>query len=475
MLRFGRKGAQVLGAALMAASGVGLLNVATATAHADPAYSYGASNASQGIVVVGSDTIQDLMDGFMGANNNKTYAGLIDVNNFQIASFDAVEPGTGVNGAQPVYGCIITKLNMPTIDRPNGSGSGLQAYSDALQGKSWPNNTDTTANGPSNGVQGITGQPATCNQNGGAAGGVPLPGSVIDVSRSSSGPGNVNTGDQLRFVPFARGALGVVCYDATTHAGTANDACNVTTAELQSAYTGGGTFTDAAGDTVGVCTPQPGSGTYKSWATDMDPSASASAAQAAETAAGVASGCNAGTPNYLIEEHNGNAFLVRVQALISGGSGIKAWVYPMDFSQWTAQADGANVDRSANLRALSPFSGSPAGGQATIDGVAPTTGSAPNITINTNFYEGVGTTINYGRDMYIVVSTPALTGTSKSGGNVDLQNMFGSTPTSPLNQEPGGVAVICQAAAQNLIHQFGFDTTLQAGHTCGVGLPSSYY
>jgi hypothetical protein len=468
MVRFGRKGVSVLGALVMGASGVGFLSAATVSAHADPAYSFGASNAAQVLAGAGSDTIQDVVNGFAGADNNKPYPPLLDVNNFQIASFDAVEPGTGVNGAPPVLGCIVTKPGGALFDRPNGSGNGLQMLSDALGTHNWPNSTDATTNAPAGGVQGSAGQPAACNQNAGAAGGVPIPGTAIDFARSSSGAGSSAGGDQLRFVPFARDGVSVICYDATTHANSAGDACHPTTAELNTGYTSAtGTFTDGAGDTVGVCIMQPGSGTAKFWG-GLPGMGSAAGNQTAAAA----SGCNAG--GFIIEEHNANEFFTRVTGLITGGSAIKAWVMPMSAAQWIAQGNGTAFDRSNQLRAVG-LAASPAGGMAPIDGVTPVNGAFPAATPNPAFYAGTGTVDNYGRDVYIVVSTPALTGTNKTGGVAAIQNMFGSTPTSPLNAEPGGVAVICQAAAQNEVKSFGFDTTLAAGHTCGVGIASSYF
>src|ERR1700743_2486058 len=65
---------------------------------------------------VGSDTIQDVMNGMGSA---------VPV----IGSYDAVDPATQVAG-----GNIQTKAGGPSYIRPNGSGGGVKALSDSLEG-----------------------------------------------------------------------------------------------------------------------------------------------------------------------------------------------------------------------------------------------------------------------------------------------------------------------------------------------------
>jgi len=457
MPRLGRRTGQIFGVALMLASGIGLANVATTAAHADPAYSFGLGNSANVLTGVGSDTIEDILAAYTGADNGISYPALIDKNNVQLASFNAVVPGTF--GQPPTLGCIITKPNGPLIDRPNGSGAGQKALSDELQGVAWPQ----AGQGSSSPAQ-----PATCNQ----AGGSPVPlGNAIDFARSSSGP-STSSPDQLRFVPFAHDALGVACYDSYGHS-SAGDACHVTTAQLQSGYsnTVAGTFTDTNGDLVGVCMVNPNSGTAKFWGTN--PNGPINVSLATEQSAATASGCGS-----TLEEHNGNGFynaVNNVTGFASQAGKPKAWVVPLSSGQWIAQFNGVSFDRNNMLRQT--IAGVSMG-EAVIDGNAQNVANGQLLAPNSTFY---GT--SYGRDVYVVVSTTALTQTALHGGVADIQLMFGNSPSatapftpgnSPLDTNTNGGAVICKTTAQSEAVTFGLETTLVAGHSCGVGLPSPF-
>ena len=109
MLRFGRKAGQLLGAALMLASGAGLANVAATSAHADPSWSYGLGNSAKVLTGVGSDTIEDVLAAYNGEDNGLPYPALVDANHFTItrsldAPVDRVWEIIGNPGASPGRG-----------------------------------------------------------------------------------------------------------------------------------------------------------------------------------------------------------------------------------------------------------------------------------------------------------------------------------------------------------------------------------
>ncbi|MCU0311593.1 MAG: hypothetical protein MUE36_11720, partial [Acidimicrobiales bacterium] len=82
-----------------------------------------------GLVGVGSDTTQGLMNAYAGFSNGINYTPLqssVASGQRQIVSFDATNPSaTGDR-------CITTKVKSATIYRPNGSGSGRNALSRSI-------------------------------------------------------------------------------------------------------------------------------------------------------------------------------------------------------------------------------------------------------------------------------------------------------------------------------------------------------
>ncbi|MET8955970.1 Ig-like domain repeat protein [Streptomyces sp. NPDC004393] len=171
------------------------------------------------LVGVGSDTTQDVLNALAGDTvNGKSYAAsaVKSADGAGIASYDAIEPGTGSTTSH-----IQTRTNGPSFLRPNGSGKGRLALSESLTGDKFPD---------SSGV-GIQGQ--------------------VDFARSSSGPST--SGTAFTYIPFARDAVGVAVK------GSALD--TLTVDQLHDIYSG--TLTTVNGQTVHPKIPQSGSGTRK--------------------------------------------------------------------------------------------------------------------------------------------------------------------------------------------------------------------
>jgi hypothetical protein len=140
--------------------------------------------------------------------------------------------------------CITPKINGATFTRPNGSGGGIKALSDAFNSVGWTGSTYTDSAGVAH----------TCS-----AANISLSG-LVDFARSSSGPaGSSNNG--LTWVPFARDAVSFAYYNP----GSATTVTSLTKAQLTALYTSSsGTILDTAtGTTIGACSLQGNSGTWK--------------------------------------------------------------------------------------------------------------------------------------------------------------------------------------------------------------------
>jgi len=178
---FGHRTARLKSLAVVGTISLGFAGAAFAAAtpaSADPAFSY---------VMVGSDTIQDVMNGFAFATGGETGGGYI-------ASYDAVDPVLGppptgtFQTITPSKNVGQTSQTSCSFSRPNGSGQGLGAI-------------DYSFN------------PGSSLLTSGATG--PQPG-CVDIARSSSGPGSgitaPNLGAQdtaggLIYIPFALDAV----------------------------------------------------------------------------------------------------------------------------------------------------------------------------------------------------------------------------------------------------------------------------
>ncbi|MEU2621740.1 Ig-like domain repeat protein [Streptomyces sp. NPDC007157] len=191
--------------------------VAGGIALASPAVADPDASAFRQLVGVGSDTTQDVLNALAGDTVNSTSYSATAVkstNGARIASYDAIEPGTGATGTK-----ITTRSGGTTFLRPNGSGAGRTALSQSLTG-------DLDASGAS-----VKGQ--------------------VDFARSSGGPSN--SGTALTYIPFARDAVGVAVK------GSALD--TLTVQQLHDIYIG--RLTVVNGQTVHPKIPQQNSGTRK--------------------------------------------------------------------------------------------------------------------------------------------------------------------------------------------------------------------
>ncbi|MFE2430951.1 Ig-like domain repeat protein [Streptomyces sp. NPDC059373] len=209
-MRSTRLTAAILAAAVATASGIALASPASA----DPT----PAGTFRSLVGVGSDTTQDVLNALAGDTVNGTsYAATaVKANGNGVASYDAVEPGTGSTTST-----ITTRSGGNAFLRPNGSGAGRTALSSSLTNGLYP-----------------------------LAGGVNV-GGQIDFGRSSGGPSV--SGTALTYVPMARDAVGVAVLGSALQ--------NLTIAQLHDIYAG--TLTTVNGQTVHPYIPQTGSGTRK--------------------------------------------------------------------------------------------------------------------------------------------------------------------------------------------------------------------
>ncbi len=429
MINLRRRSVRLVGAGLLAATSLGVLGVVAnvGTVHADPAWEEAGSKGPR--AGVGSDTIEAIFDAYTGeepysptTGNAIFYAPLHSsaaTNNTPVQSFDAIDHANGGTSAAP--GCIPTKINGPLFDRPNGSSNGITALNDANTGALWQASTGSCSPATS-----LTGQ--------------------VDFARSSRGPKDT-TGNNMTWIPFAEDGVAYAYFDNNT-----GEAGNLTTAQLQALYNGTtsagqpgpGQIALGNGHIVKACIMQAGSGTRSFWETALG-----------VTDANVVTSTNAttcGSANE-IEENSGNSFLARAQAL--GGTNVD-YVIPMSAGAFASQANGAAIDQSANLRTAE--STTPLSGLGEPDSVAPLTLSGGVFSPNTNYYQGIGTTVHYNRNMYVVVWTTKL-GPTSSGGDSVIKSLFS-----------GSTSAICSTAAQNTAHTFGFDslTGTNGEPTCGA-------
>jgi hypothetical protein len=383
---------------------------------------------------VGSDTIEALFDAYNGQEPYSPttatphyYTPLqATTQHIGISSFDAIDHAN--NGTSSAPGCIVSKVNGPTFDRPNGSGNGIKAVTDAISGALWQASTGSCSS------------PASLTGN-------------VDFARSSKGPSNT-TGNDLTWIPFAEDGVSYAFYDANT-----GHAASLTTAQLQALYNGTtgtgqpgpGVITLADGDTVKACIMQSGSGTRSFWETALG-----------VTDANVVTSTNftaCGSTNE-IEENSGNSFLTRAQAL---GGTTTDYVIPFSAGAFASQANGVALDQSANLRTAENTQtllgiGSP-------DSVAPLTVSGGVFSPSTNYYHGIGTVVKYNRNLYVVAPTCKLVGGSST-------NFTCAADPVLVALFANSTAAICQTGAgtaQATANAFGFDTLdgTNGEPTCG--------
>ncbi|MFF8429845.1 Ig-like domain repeat protein [Streptomyces sp. NPDC016566] len=202
-------------AALVAAAVVAGGLALASPAYADPT----PAGTFRQLVGVGSDTTQDVLNALAGDTVNGTsYAGTAvrSAGGAGIASYDAIEPGTGSTTSN-----ITTRSGGPSFLRPNGSGKGRLALSESLTGDKYPDTSGVAVKGQ------------------------------VDFARSSSGPST--SGTALTYIPFARDAVGVAVKGSALN--------SLTQDQLHDIYSGA--LTQVNGQTVHPKIPQSGSGTRK--------------------------------------------------------------------------------------------------------------------------------------------------------------------------------------------------------------------
>jgi len=407
------RGALALGMAVLGFTGLALAQ--TTPAMADP---------TQTLVVVGSDTIQDVYNQFaLQASGNL------------IGSYNATNPVT--NAAHeiitPVDGSATANCSFA---RPNGSGEGVSALR-------WAMNPNTT--------------------NGGAAP-TPVPqAGCADIARSSSGPtsqGFQDPAGAMVYIPFALDAVGTATGPADVTACPTFNPCPafnvvtpnngtvsvspvntvITTADqftfgdLQTLYdncqpvTEGGITYDPtgtiAGDTkIDLYIPQSGSGTRSFWASTLGFSnATPPSCDHDHIVGGVLA-----NDNVLVEEHDGTA-------AVSDPNGFG----PFSIAQWIAQRNHHNDRRhGAVLHNLTPT------GSTTP--VSPFSNGNPGTgSLNTNF--------PITRNVYSVVSFARVT-----------------NPADPLNHLlNGSTSFVCSQSIALIQYGFGLIPS-----TCGQVLATN--
>lgn len=263
-----------------------------------------AEPVSQSYVAVGSDTLQDVLNGLANGTSITTSSVRSLAGSKTFGSYDA----TGSPSIQ-------TKSGGVRFGRPNGSGDGVKALSRSIDGAPY---TSGTVGGPANVT--ITGQ--------------------VDIARSSSGATQVANG-ALLYIPFGRDAL------AYAHTGGANASFDgVNQATLKGLFEC--TITQLGGVTVVPVIPQAGSGTRKDWLSKIG--ATETSVQEVSEGGCVQVGQEHDTKNLA----NGDAFPANA-------------ITPMSAAQWVAQNTGAGINRiGAGAEIGTPVAGtSPVTGSGT--------------------------------------------------------------------------------------------------------------
>lgn len=360
------------------------------------------------LVAVGSDTTQDVLNGYAGFSNGVNFTPVQSsaaTGQVQIASWNA--------GAAS---CIAVKTGAPLVLRPNGSSGGRRALSRGALGQA------TWGTGSICGAREVSG--------------------LFDFARSSATPVSGDTGTDLTYIPFGRDALSYGYYR-----NTGTPASNMTTAQLN------GIFATGAGIVGGVpivpCGIQTSSGTYQSWNTTV------AVNQATETASTTLCNNLLGVPDAggRLQEHSGPELKIKGDLIVSqshpncdgvaGGASVSCAnvqvIVGFSASQFVARSNG--------LATPAPGPGVGLGG---VNGNQPVTGSAPNVTPVESFYaDGI-----YGRDVYNVFVSEAI----NDPFNQVLQSMF-----------VGPTSSICNSVTDVTTERFGFLAADNCGDTSLTG------
>ncbi len=356
-------------------------------------------------VAVGADVTQDLYQAYAGASAPNTattkwftplHSTAGDDNNV-IVSFDAYPQG----GTTTNPGCITTEPGGPSFDRPNSTTAGLAALNDLVTGAGFEN----TSGSCTGATVVLTGQ--------------------INFARAARG--EKVAGTNLTFIPFARDAVAYMYYDSTNGDSTLS---SLTKAQLTGIYSG--TITTIGGDTIDPCLTISGSSPRSNLETAIGVSDATAEANATPACA-------------QIQQNNGNAFYSFAKSLPAHTAAL----IPISAGDWIGQANGNSVDQSATARANGVALGSVTDGSTNLG--LPYTGTAPNLTPNTTYYQDS----LFGYNIYSVVPTRAIT-SSNLDYDPNLVDLFVGSGSS-----------ICATAAQTTAHEFGFDSLTSGEGTCG--------
>jgi hypothetical protein len=352
---------------------------------------------------VGSDTTQDVLNAFSGFARG-TYFTPVNAgaaNGYtQINSFDA----TG-------GGCITSKLNGPSYDRPNGSSAGRRALSRSL---------DLTGFGTAacGGVKNISGQ--------------------VDFARSSAGPTSGDTGTQLAYIPFGRDAMSLGYYRAV-----GSPVTSFTRAQITSLFTTGPQTIN--GVFIVPCGIQTSSGTFQFWnqvttATTAQENTAVGTCKAIGAAAGLPERSQESDPSFL--KAKGDAL-----ELTNPGAQVVIGYSAGNFIASTNGTAPPPTPQSVNV-GIATITNNGNG----VDIGNPIIGTTAPVEASPTFYNDV----NFGRTIYNVVSNGRITGP----GNAGFKYIF-------TNTGPGSIC-----AQTNTIRAFGFLPIATCGQ---LGLTGSYF
>lgn len=322
--------------AICATVGVAISGFALAMpAHSEP--------VSPSLVIVGSDTIEDVVNALVNGYTigDTTIRSSFDNKNF--GSYDA-------SGSLS----IVTTPGGVRFGRPNGSGDGRKALLRSIDGALWtpspqlyPNVTGGTSSYPVFPATIITGQ--------------------IDMARSSS-LGTPAPEGVLLATPFGRDAMSYVYQE-----GSAAGIESLTQAELKQIFEGAEVFADDGTTRIKGLMSQVGSGTGKDWVTMIGASSTL-----------VNTAALAGTSVSYGQEHDASSLAINTIA-------------PMSVTRWIAYNTGGSAQRKTNATIMGSI-----GGVAAVTGACSSSQLVnklcPTIAPNQTFYSSA-----FGRDTYIVV------------------------------------------------------------------------
>lgn len=386
------RAALALGAtAACAAAGVAVANLATADPYP--------GNASSVLVAVGSDTTQSVMDALSQAKlGSSASASLVNVDAYDYNYSASGQGGSfgGNTSTDTVYPHGSTGFK-----RPSGSGDGVAAVSDSVDGQGWPASATDNSAGTAGKTVSLVGQ--------------------VDIGRSSSAVTH-DQGTDLTYVPLARDGIAIAVIQSAANA-VAHPIGDLTKAQITDLYNAGSLTIN--GVELKPWLPQTGSGTRQTFlgALGISDSGNAGATHAygchnENILSGKSAACGVGTQQ---TKSYGD---ILTETPTTAGDTV-AYVTPYSAALWISQNNAVSDVHGGTLSAGQPVKGDGTGvtgvdvsfptiNSASPFAVAPSApfptsanpptvsaGLAPNPTYYTN---GLGA-----RYVYNVVSTARIT------------------------------------------------------------------